>query len=71
MQRESFLGGEQKSPLLFNINNGKCILLPTLGAVFLSFVQADMLGIILDSTWAWFFVHSASFPMVSLLMGDY
>lgn len=73
MQRESFFRGEQKSPLLFNINNVKCILLPTLGAdyIFLSFVQANMLGIILDSAWGWFFVHSASFPMVSLLMGDY
>lgn len=73
MQKGSFLGGEQRSPLLFNINNAKCILFPTLGAdyIFLSFVQANMLGIILDSTWAWFFVHSALFPMVSLLMGDY
>lgn len=71
MQREYFLGGElRKSPLLFNINNGKCILLPTLGAVFLSLCRQICLGLFLTQ-WAWFFVHSASFSMVSLLMGDY
>lgn len=54
MQERVCWGEQQGSSLLFNINSAKCVLSPTLGAhyIFLSFVQANLLGTILGSAWA-------------------
>lgn len=57
--------------LTLTVLNVFCFLLWVLIASFFPFVPANVLGFILGSVWAGFFVHSAPYPMVSLLMGDY